>query len=466
MRYHGCVPEHVDMPVEVIMPKVDMDMANGIIAQWHAKEGDTVVEGEPLFDIETDKSNMEVEAPASGVLRQVAASNGDTVDIGVCIAQIYAQDEALVSQVDAASIQHGSPPSHASESEVRRAAIVGANHAGNVASSQPLAADADTHATSMATSVADVVKLTGVRSDQTEKVRATPLARKIAGQLGVSLDSVNGSGPRGRITKSDVERAAASTRMVETPVSAPDSVGASTAQLDALGIAYTRLPVGRMRTTIAQRLSDSKSSIPHFYLECDCRVDTLQAYRKQLNEALGADNSLKISLNDLIVMAAAKALEAVPEANVSWAGADIIQYQDANISVAVSVEGGLMTPVVRGAQAKSIKILSAELGDLSARARQGKLSPNEYQGGSMSITNLGMFGVQRFQAIINPPEAMILAVGSASRQIVVDDNDQPAVANVMSVCLSCDHRVLDGVVAARWLQAFKARIENPIQLML
>lgn len=459
------------MPVEVIMPKVDMDMANGIIAHWHAIEGDTVIEGEPLFDIETDKSNMEVEAPASGVLKQVVAANGDTVNIGVCIAQIYAQDEALVPLDEAADTR----------TSTLLANEVDEHHAGTGVGN-PMSSASNSSSNNLSTSlndvsaVADVVNLSGAIADQSDKIRATPLARKIAKQRSIALHSVTGSGPRGRITKRDVENAAEHVRTIEASSPTTQSTLASTTQLDALGIAYTRIPAGRMRTTIARRLTDSKSSVPHFYLECDCRVDTLQAYRKDLNEGLGiqalgiqelADNvSLKISLNDLIVMAAAKALEAVPEANVLWAGAEVIQLHDANISVAVSIDNGLMTPVVRAAQSKSIKTITVELGDLSARARLGKLSPSEYQGGSMSVTNLGMYGVQRFQAIINPPEAMILAVGAASKQIVVDEHDQPLVTQVMSVCLSCDHRVVDGVVAARWLKAFQSRIENPIQLML
>ena len=436
------------MPVEVIMPKVDMDMSSGRIVQWHAKEGDTVKVGEPLFDIETDKANMEVESPACGILQQVAASNGDTIDIGVCIAYIYVEGEQLISPGEVALTGQHIPPS-ATDAEQKHDAVE----------------DPDCIVTTQApdSSPSDAVSLPCAVKDKAEKVRATPLARKFAEQYKVNLSSLSGSGPRGRITRQDVESAVNDKPLIDGKATAQALTVASTTQLDSLGIAYSCVPLDRMRLTIANRLTQSKASVPHFYLECDCRMDKLLAYRQELNTALGNNAGIKISLNDLIVMAAGSALDAEPDANVAWAGTQVIQFHDANVSVAVAVDGGLMTPVVRATQKKSIMVLSAELAELSTRARQGKLSPREYQGGSMSISNLGMFGVQRFQAIINPPESMILAVGAASPKIVVGDNDQPCIRRVMSVCLSCDHRVLDGVVAARWLQAFRDWIENPIR---
>ncbi|MBX2826028.1 MAG: 2-oxo acid dehydrogenase subunit E2, partial [Gammaproteobacteria bacterium] len=245
----------------------------------------------------------------------------------------------------------------------------------------------------------------------------------------------------------------------------PPSV-ASTERLDALGIDYTAQPVSRMRAAIADRLTLSKSSVPHFYLERDCQVDKLKSYRQDLNDALVSGDAARISLNDLVVQSAAKALMDVPEANVAWAGTQIIQYREAAVSVAVSVDDGLMTPVIRQAHLKTTQALSEELAGLATRARQGKLASHDCQGGSMSVTNLGMYGVQRFQAIINPPESMILAVGEASQRIIVGAQGQAETASVMSVCLSCDHRVIDGTVGARWLQAFQGYIENPVRLLL
>ena len=438
------------MPVEVIMPKVDMDMATGLVAQWHAREGDTVKQGEPLFDIETDKSNMEIESPATGILRQVVASNGDTVDIGVCIAQIYAEGEQQIAPRDTSRTDCVQP------SDTTAGQPPDDQESNDCAGDAPATSSTDK----------DPSGMSGTVADKADKFRATPLARKLAMRNNVSLQNVSGSGPRGRITRHDIESAVENVLPVDRNATTQALAVASATQLDALGIAYTRVPLHRMRSTIAARLTLSKASVPHFYLECDCRMDKLQALRQELNAALGNDEDKRVSLNDLIVMAASRALEAVPDANVSWAENGIIQYHDANVSVAVSVDGGLMTPVVRAAQHKNIRTLSAEISELITRARQGKLSPQESQGGSMSITNLGMFGVQRFHAIINPPESMILAVGAASPQLMLGDDEQPTVAHVMTVCLSCDHRVLDGVVAARWLQAFRERIENPVQLML
>lgn len=443
------------MPVDVIMPKVDMDMAHGTIAQWHVKEGDSVKQGDPLFDIETDKANMEVEAPASGVLHQVSAQNGDAVDIGVCIAQIFLQGESP----DIGEARDSNNTSDASyTSELRYS-----NGTKNV----PVKADSY-HANAHVNPVEDTLAGADLRvgsSSSKERVRATPLARKLAGQHDLDLGHVTGTGPRGRITKSDVLNAASSATVNRSSSTDRPSANTIKAQLTSLGVAFNSVPVNRMRATIASRLTESKSSIPHFYLESDCRIDKLQSYRQDMNASL-ENADYRISLNDLVVLAAAKALEEVPEANVAWAGSELIQYSDSDISVAVSLPDGLVTPVVRAAQSMSISKLALHLDDLNSRAKAGKLLPEEYQGGSMSVSNLGMHGVQKFQAIINPPQSMILAVGSATRQFIPDEDDQPVLAQLMSVCLSCDHRVLDGVVAACWLQAFRERLENPVSLLM
>lgn len=421
------------MPVDVIMPKVDMDMATGVVAAWHKGDGESVSKGEPLFDIETDKAAMEVESPATGTLQFIAAGPGDEVPIGATIGWIFAEGETLER-----------PASALSETTA------------------PAANELSAPVPQPENTVAD--------PDRAEGVRATPLARRLAKEAGLDLASVAGSGPKGRVQKADIEaaqklsaaeQAAVPEKTAETPSQTAAQV--SKARLDQLGISYDTVPVDRMRATIAERLTESKSTVPHFYLQSDIRLDALLQFRETVNAAL-RNEGRKISINDLLVRASALALQAVPEANASWAGDEIIRYHDANISVAVAIEGGLMTPVVRAAQTKSISALSAEIKDLAEKAKSGKLSPQERQGGSFSISNLGMFGVRSFSAIINPPESMILAVGQAERRFVEDENGAPVGATLLSVTLSCDHRVVDGALGARWLNSFKGFLENPMRL--
>ncbi|MDA4848685.1 dihydrolipoamide acetyltransferase family protein [Hoeflea poritis] len=421
------------MPTEVIMPKVDMDMEAGTIAAWHIQEGDPVQKGDALFDIETDKAAMEVESPASGTLRQVRAQAGETVKIGDRIAWILADGESL-------EVLQREPAPRPEE---------------NTAASGP-----PREALPVSTPVTDAAAIT------TERKRATPLARRMAKAAGIDISAVAGSGPRGRVTRKDVEAAKSVASTASAPVRADAATNASKDRLDSLGIDYEVVPVDRMRATVAERLSASKATVPHFYLEADCRLDKLLAFRAEINKSLEGSGSVRISINDLLVKASAMALMAVPEANASWAGDEILRYRDANISVAVSVEGGLMTPVVRQAQSKSLLAISNEIAGLAERARAGKLASNAYQGGSFAISNLGMYGVKAFSAIINPPESMILAVGMATRQFVENDDGAPVAATVLSVRLSCDHRVVDGVSGARWLGEWQRLVENPFLLAL
>ncbi|PCJ94727.1 MAG: pyruvate dehydrogenase complex dihydrolipoamide acetyltransferase, partial [Hyphomicrobiales bacterium] len=418
------------MPIEVIMPKVDMDMASGTIAQWHHLEGQIVEKGDALFDIETDKATMEVESPATGTLQFITAQKGVEVPIGEPVAWIFSDGEAVAKPanlspeiVEAASQQEDDTPE----------------------------------------SPADLVTEMPAASD----IRATPLARRIAKLEKVDLTSVQGSGPRGRIVRKDVDNWVTSQLPVTTK-SGPQTAGVPNAKAtaDKLGIAYSQVPVDRMRATIAARLTESKSTIPHFYLNLDCHLDALLKFRSELNQALEAVGSKRISINDMLVRACALSLAAVPEANASWADDCIIRYADANISVAVAIEGGLITPVVKMAQSKSMQTISSEITDLATRAKSGKLLPNEYQGGSFSISNLGMFGIKSFTAIINPPESMILAVGKATTQFIVGPDGGPVPATILSVTLSCDHRVVDGALGAKWLEKFQSLVENPILLTL
>ena len=418
------------MPIEVILPKVDMDMSSGTIAGWYKEEGEMVEEGEALFDIETDKATMEVESPGTGTLHFVSAKTGDVVPIGEAVAWLFAEGEEVAAPAGAAT---AAKPDAAASQEVE-----------------------DTEAPEEKAANTNTAGASGTR--------ATPLARRVAKKLGMDIADVTGSGPRGRVVKKDVEHAANTVSAAQTI-----DVGAKTGAqktADDLGLRYTKLPVNKMRSVIAARLTESKSSVPHFYLNADVNLHALLEMRSQINAALQDTGAKKVSVNDLLVKACAASLKAVPDANASWDGDNIIRYDDAHISVAVAIEGGLITPVVRNAQTKDIQTISAEIGDLATRAKSGKLASKEYQGGSFSISNLGMFGVKSFNAIINPPESMILAVGMGTPQFVPDADGNPKLATVMGVTLSCDHRVVDGALGAVWLKKFKEFVENPASLML
>ena len=421
------------MPIEVILPKVDMDMSSGTIAGWHKAEGEIVAKGEALFDIETDKATMEVESPGTGTLHFVSAKNGDIIPIGQTVGWLFAEGEQVVQPT-------------------------GSDGKGN---------GFDTVADAGSKTEAPAAEKTKIASSTAGGKRATPLARRVAKRLNLDIHSIDGSGPRGRIVCADVKEAAEVDQpsLLSETIKSGDKTGAQKTA-DDLGLAYTKVPVTRMRSVIASRLTESKNTVPHFYLNADLEIDALLTMRAQINLVLENSGSKRVSVNDLLIKASAAALTAVPEANASWDGDNIIKYEGAHISVAVSVDGGLITPVVRDAQKKDIQTISAEIGDLAARAKTGKLSSQEYQGGSFSISNLGMFGVKSFTAIINPPQSMILAVGQGTPQFIPDGEGKPKVVTVMCVTLSCDHRVVDGALGAVWLKKFKELVENPAALML
>jgi pyruvate dehydrogenase E2 component (dihydrolipoamide acetyltransferase) len=386
------------MPVEIILPKVDMDMATGIIASWHVKEGDTVKKGMPLFDIETDKSAMEIECPADGIIANISAQKGDVVPVGRAVAFIYQAGESRLPT-------NASTPTKVTE---------------------PLADSAS------------------------PLVLATPLARRVARQNTIDLNTVTGTGPRGRIVAADVQ--------VHVRQDATAAIQEN----------QTTLPIDGMRRTIAQRLTLSKQTIPHFYLTATCDLTNLLATRANLNtRAPFGDNKSplwKLSINDFVIKAMAMALRQVPLANVTWNETNIIQYHTSDIGVAVAVEGGLFTPVIRSAETKSLSAISNEMKDLAARARIRKLQPTEYQGGSTAISNLGMFGIEQFTAIINPPHASILAVGAGVERFV-PIKGQPVVRTQMACTLSADHRAVDGAVGAQLLAAFRSFIEEPALML-
>ena len=425
------------MPIEVILPKVDMDMLSGKISFWLKSEGDAVEQGEALFEIETDKATMEVESPGTGTLQFVTAQPGDDVPIGHAVAWIFEQGEEIVA------------PSLSDDLVSRNKNLVEENDANGANAHLPKEDQPGKNANSL-------------------KVRATPLARRIAKESKIDLADIVGSGPKGRVTKADVELELSKVeKSRQSSAVTTDEVkkGEEKVVVD-LALGYSTTPVTKMRSVIARRLTESKTTIPHFYLNADVELDALLNLRSQLNLAIEAEGLKKISVNDFLIKACANALKDVPDANVSWDEDKIIRYDQANVSVAVSIDGGLVTPVVRNAEAKSIKAISYEVADLVLRAKSGKLSNREYQGGSFSISNLGMFGVKSFNAIINPPESMILAVGQGTKQFVPDAEGKPVLKTLMSVSLSCDHRVVDGALGAKWLNHFVKNVENPVTMIL
>jgi pyruvate dehydrogenase E2 component (dihydrolipoamide acetyltransferase) len=419
------------MAVEVILPRVDMDMAAGKISKWHVKDGDRVAKGAALFEIETDKAAMEIDAPADGILRNIVVPEGGTAPVGSAVAYIYAEGEAVTAPVAAA------------------------------AAAKPEAA---VPAPSSPAPAVSAPTMNG------EAPRATPLARRLARQAGLAISAISGSGPRGRITAADVRQAgearpAAPAATAPAPVAAVSQDGVR--KLYAEG-SYEAIPVDGMRRTIAQRLTESKQTVPHFYLSVTCTIDRLKAAREQLNASApkGADGKplWKLSINDFIIKAMALALQKVPAANVTWAGDAILRHRASDVGVAVAVEGGLFTPVIRNAEKKTLTAISAEMKDLALRARERRLTPSEYQGGSAAISNLGMFGIEQFTAIINPPQATILAVGAAVERFI-SVKGQPVLATQMACTLSCDHRAVDGAVGAELLQAFQGLIEEPLLML-
>jgi pyruvate dehydrogenase E2 component (dihydrolipoamide acetyltransferase) len=418
------------MAVEVIFPKVDMDMDHGTISKWHVKDGDPVKKGQAVFEIETDKSAMEIESPGEGVIKLSGMKDGEKVAIGTVVAMIFAAGETAKN--------FSSPTTPA---------VIPA-----VTGIQTLP---DTPVPSLDSSNS------GNDGLENGKLRATPLARRLAKQAGIALTSLSGSGPRGRITAADVK-----TTQPATVATTTDSAAIRALYQDGT---YDIKPLDGMRRTIAQRLVQSKQTVPHFYLTATCTIDTLMATRERLNNAApkSADKTsvYKLSINDFIIKAVAIALQKVPAANVTFTDDGILQHRASDVGVAVSVEGGLFTPVLRNAETKSLSTISTEMKDLATRARARKLQSHEYQGGTAAISNLGMFGVEQFTAIINPPHAAILAVGAAVERFI-PVSKQPVLATQMTVTLSCDHRAVDGAVGAELLAAFKALVEDPALMLV
>ena len=431
------------MATEVILPKVDMDMATGTIAKWYVESGATVKKGQAIFDIETDKSAMEIESPADGVIMLGDAQVGAVVPIGSVVAMIYGAGEVPKAAVPSPF----SPREKVADRPDEGLAASPNAQTGSVASP------------SSALRTPSPNGGRGTNEDANSGSRATPLARRLARQKGISLSAIKGTGPHGRIVAEDVANARTASS-VAAPSNAMESQAVRAMYAEG---SYEVKPLDGMRRTIAQRLTQSKQTVPHFYLSATCTIDQLIAVRSRLN-AHGGD-AYKLSINDFIIKAMAQALQQVPDANVTFTDEGILHHRASDVGVAVSVEGGLFTPVIRSAESKSLKRISSEMKDLASRAKARKLQPADYQGGSAAISNLGMFGVESFTAIINPPQATILAIGAAVERFI-PANKQPVLATQMEVTLSCDHRAVDGAVGARLLQAFQRLIEDPALMLV
>ncbi|WP_373744361.1 pyruvate dehydrogenase complex dihydrolipoamide acetyltransferase [Achromobacter insuavis] len=418
------------------LPSVAADADVGTLHQWLKQEGDTVAVGEALAEIETEKASVEINPEQAGVLSRIVVQAGPaSVPINTVIGVLLAPGEDA-SAIEKALAEHGA----GAAASAAAATAAATSAASATAPASALAPSATAGAAAPASPDAAIAP--GTRRF------ASPLARRLAAQWHVNLLEVQGTGPRGRIVRRDVEAA-----RDRAPVAAAPQASRA---------AGRRVPHSGMRRAIARRLTESKQQVPHFYLTVDCRMDALLALRAQANQG----GAVKLSVNDFIVRAAALALREVPEVNASWHDDAIEFHAGADISVAVATDGGLVTPIVRDADVKPLSAIAGEIVELAGRAKVNRLKPEEFTGGSLTVSNLGMYGIKQFAAIINPPQAAILAVGAAERRPVVDDNGGLQAATVMTVTLSADHRVVDGAVGARWLAAFRALIENPVRILL
>jgi len=424
------------MPINVTMPALSPTMTEGTLAKWLKAEGDTVEAGDVIAEIETDKATMEVEAVDEGVIGKILVDAGtENVPVNDVIAVLLEDGESADDIGDVSS-----SPAPKAEAKQEDAKPVEAPKA---APSKPVQG----------------------QENKSDRVFASPLAKRIAADKGIDLSSVTGSGPRGRIVKADVENAKAGAAPQQAKVAPAASSAAypDDAKVNMFGMPYVEIPNNNIKKITAKRLTESKQDVPHFYLSVECVLDNLLSARKELNEK--ANGEYKLSVNDFIVKAAAMALKAYPAANVSWNDDAVHQYLHSDISVAVATPNGLITPIVKQAEGKGLRAISDEVKELAGRAREGKLKPEEFQGGSFSISNLGMFGVKEFSAIINPPQSCILAVG-AGEQVPRVVNGEIKIQTVMTVTLSTDHRSVDGAVGAQWLQYFKQYIENPVSMLV
>ncbi|MBB4113626.1 pyruvate dehydrogenase E2 component (dihydrolipoamide acetyltransferase) [Rhizobium sp. BK226] len=454
------------MPINITMPALSPTMEEGNLSKWLVKEGDKVKSGDVIAEIETDKATMEVEAVDEGtVAKLVVAAGTEGVKVNALIAVLAADGEDVAAAANGAGSAAPAPKAEAASAPKAEAAPAPAQSAPAAAAPAPAAAPASVSADG-------------------NRTFSSPLARRLAKEAGIDLSAVTGSGPHGRVVKSDIEAAVAGggakAAAAPAPAAAPQAAAPAPAAAAPKGASeeavlklfepgsYELVPHDGMRKTIARRLVESKQTIPHFYVSVDCELDALLALRAQLNDAAPRkDNApaYKLSVNDMVIKAMALALRDVPDANVSWTDSNMVKHKHADVGVAVSIPGGLITPIIRKAEEKTLSTISNEMRDLGKRAKDRKLKPEEYQGGTSSVSNMGMMGVKNFAAVVNPPHATILAVGAGEQRVVVRKGEM-AIATVMSVTLSTDHRCVDGALGAELLQAFKGYIENPMGMLV
>ncbi|MCB2081118.1 MAG: pyruvate dehydrogenase complex dihydrolipoamide acetyltransferase [Rickettsiales bacterium] len=437
------------MPIEILMPALSPTMTEGTLAKWLKKEGDSISSGELIAEIETDKATMEVEAVDEGTLGKILVKEGTQgVPVNQAIALLLEEGE------DKKVLDSYKVKATPAASESKENASPKAEQQNTVApASKPAPVAPQPSRAPTAAPVAPVV----TASVSSDRVKASPLARRMAEDAGVNLGQVAGTGPHGRVVKADIEEFL--------------QRGGSGGVVRRHAEEFVQVPHSTMRKAIARRLTESKQTVPHFYLTMDCRIDALLELRKQLNDHAvaqagdGNKPAWKLSVNDLVIRAAALAIRDVPEVNVSWYDDAMVQYRNVDISVAVATEGGLITPIVQNADQKTLPQLSTEIKSLAARARAGQLKPHEYEGGGFSISNLGMYGIKHFEAIINPPQSCILAIGAGEERAIVRHGEVEA-ATIMHATLSVDHRAVDGALGAEFLQVFKRYIEAPAVLLL
>jgi pyruvate dehydrogenase E2 component (dihydrolipoamide acetyltransferase) len=448
------------MPINILMPALSPTMEKGNLAKWLKKEGDKVKSGDVIAEIETDKATMEVEAVDEGIIAKILVPEG-TQDVAVndVIAVMAGDGE----DVKAAGAGASAAPPKAAEAPAAKPAAAPAPAAAKAAAPAAIPAPAPQAAAPAA------------KTNGHARVFSSPLARRLAKEAGIELGRINGSGPRGRVIARDVEEAK-SGKGLKAPPAAPagaPSIAPSMSDKQILSLfeqgSYEIVPHDGMRRTIAQRLTASIQNVPHFYLTIDCDIGKLLTAREEINEAAPKDKEkkplYKLSVNDFVIKAMAVALQKNPNCNVSWTEGGMLKHKHSDVGVAVAMPGGLITPIIRKAETKTLSAISGEMKDFAARARARKLKPEEYQGGTTAVSNLGMYGINHFTAVINPPHATILAVGTSEERPVVRGG-KIEIAHMMSVTLSCDHRAIDGALGAELIGAFKQLIENPVMMMV
>ncbi len=448
------------MPINILMPALSPTMEKGNLAKWLKKEGDKVKSGDVIAEIETDKATMEVEAVDEGTIAKIVVPEG-TADVPVNdVIAVLAGDGEDVKSAGAAPAQPKPEPKAEAQSEAKAEAK----------------AEAPKQAAAPApTAAATQPKQAAPQTNGQGRTFSSPLARRLARDAGIELARINGSGPHGRVIARDVEEAK-SGKGLKAPAAAPagsPALAPSMSDKQVLALfepgSYEIVPHDGMRRTIAQRLTASVQTVPHFYLTMDCDIGKLLAAREEINAAAPKDKEkkplYKLSVNDFVIKAMAIALQRIPDTNVSWTEGGMLKHKHSDIGVAVAMPGGLITPIIRNAETKSLSTISGEMKDFAARARARKLKPEEYQGGTTAVSNLGMYGIKDFTAVINPPHATILAVGTSEERAVVR-NGKIEAAHIMSVTLSCDHRAVDGALGAELIGAFKMLIENPVMMMV